>query len=479
MIVSGMPGLFEEKLHNSHKIAVKSANGQMKIYQDIFRRAGEWNQFFRCRCFICVLCDNSFETVCFILEMLAAGQTLWVLDAHMDEMLLGRLFDLYRPHYVWIGKDAGEYLISKYTLQVAWKEAGYSDHQLYRTSIQPYSIHPNLALLLSTSGSTGSPKMVRLSYENLQDQKQRYCTLFHMGYRDKIAAILPLHHIYSLSVCIVHWSCGGCVLVINDILGSEKFKDIHIRECANNIIGVPFTFKMMRKSAFFDQQTLENIHFVMSGGARLAVDDQEWLASTLKEKFWIGYGQTETTALVIGTNFNGVCDKLGTIGRPLDGVTVSLTDEQELVIHSKSICMGYAYGCGDLCRSDENRGTIYTGDLAYIDEEGYIFLKGRKEHSVNIIGNRTNLDELETLLGENFPGLSAVCAGEDDKVAIFSENREIMSRERNIRQCLLETTHIPPGMVSCIFIEKLPYIGNGKVDYKRLKEMMEERDGRK
>lgn len=474
-----MHKLFGEDIKKSGDYAVRDSDGFAKTYKEIFHKAELWNCIIKTRNVVCVLCDDRFETICFILEMLVAGQALWVLDANMDETLLGRLFDLYRPHYVWIGKDAGEYLISKYSLQIAWTEAGYSDHQLYRTSLQPYLIHPNLALLLSTSGSTGSPKMVRLSYENLQDQKQRYCTHFHMGYRDKIAAILPLHHIYSLSVCIVHWLCGGCVLIINDILGSKKFKDIYIRECANNIIGVPFTFKMMSKSAFFDEQTLENVHFVMSGGARLAVDDQEWLVSTLKEKFWIGYGQTETTALVIGTNFNGACDKPGTIGRPLDGVTVSLTDEQELVIHSKSVCMGYAYGFGDLCKLDENQGTIYTGDLAYIDEEGYIFLKGRKEHSVNIIGNRTNLDELETLLGENFPGLSAVCAGEDDKVAIFSENREIMSRERNIRQCLLETTHIPPGMVSCIFIEKLPYIGNGKVDYKRLKEMMEERDGRK
>lgn len=474
-----MHKLFDADLKQSGNYAVRDSDGFAKTYKEIFNEAELWNCIIETRSFVCVLCDNSFETICFILEMLAAGQVLWILDAGTEEILLDRLIDLYRPYYIWIGKDAGEYLISKCSLQAVLSEAGYSEHQLYRTSAQPYPIHQNLALLLSTSGSTGSPKMVRLSYDNLQDQKQRYCTLFHIGYRDKTAAILPLHHIYNLSVCIVHWLCGGCVLAMNDILGSGKFKDIHTRECANNIIGVPFTFKMMRKSAFFDQKTLENLHFVMSGGARLAVDDQKWLVSTLKEKFWIGYGQTETTALVIGTNFHGACDKLGTIGRQLDGVTVSLTDEQELVIYSKSVCMGYAYGYGDLCRSDENQGTIYTGDLAYIDEDGYIFLKGRKEHSVNIIGNRTNLDELETLLGENFPGLSVVCVGEDDKVAIFSEDREIVSWERNIRQCLLETTHIPPGMVSCIFIEKLPYIGNGKVDYKRLKEMMEGQDGKK
>lgn len=474
-----MHKLFSEDLKQSGNYAVRDSDGLAKTYKEIFHEAELWNCMIETRSVVCVLCDNRFATICFILEMLAAGQVLWILDADMDETLLGRLFDLYRPHYIWIGKDAGEYLISKYGLQAVLTEAGYSAHQLYRTSAKPYPIHQNLALLLSTSGSTGSPKMVRLCYENLQDQKQRYCTLFQMGYRDKTAAILPLHHIYNLSVCIVHWICGGCVLVMNDILGSGKFKNIHVRECANNIIGVPFTFKMMRKSAFFDKQTLENLHFVMSGGARLALDEQEWLVSTLKEKFWVGYGQTETTALVIGTNFHGTCDKLGTIGRPLNGVTVSLTGEQELVIHSKSVCMGYAYGCGDLCKSDENQGTIYTGDLAYIDEDGYIFLKGRKEHSINIIGNRTNLDELETLLGENFPGLSAACAGEDDKVVIFSENREIVSRERNIRQCLLETLHIPPGMVSCIFIEKLPYIGNGKVDYRRLKEMMEGQNERK
>lgn len=383
MIVSEMYGFFGKGLQNSRNIAVKSASGQIKTYQDIFEEAGEWNQFLRYRCLVCVLCDNSFETVCFILEMLAAGQALWILDADTEETFLDRLIEIYRPHYIWRRKEAGGY-------------------QLYCASAQRYPISHDLALLLSTSGSTGSPKMVRISYENIRDCCKRIFFHYHIDSNEKTVVTLPLHHIFSLSVYIAHWYYGATVLVSNEPLGSRKFKDIYIRECVNSIIGVPFTFKMLKKVAFWDQKTLGQLHFAISGGAKLLPKEQEWLTAALHEKFWQNYGQTETTSLIIGTNFDGISDKPGTIGRALAGVDVSFTEEEELVIHSKSVCMGYAYGFEDLHKPDENHGTVYTGDLAYMDEDGYIFLKGRKANFINILGNRTSLDEMETLLQKNF-----------------------------------------------------------------------------
>lgn len=469
-----MNRLFREGLKRSDNYAVRDSDGLAKTYKEIFHEIRLWSCIMETRSVVCVLCDNRFETICFILEMLAAGQVLWILDADTEETLLDRLIDLYRPHYIWIGKEAGEYLISKFSLQAALVEAGYSEHQLYRTLAQPYSISQDLALLLSTSGSTGSPKMVRISYENIRDCCKRIFFHYHIDSREKTVVTLPLHHIFSLSIYVAHWYYGASVLVINEPLGSRKFKDIYIRECVNSIIGVPFTFKMLRKTAFWDQKTLEHLHFAMSGGAKLLPKEQEWLVANLHEKFWIEYGQTETTSLIIGTNFDRASDKPGTIGRALEGVDVSFTDEEELVIHAQSVCMGYAFGYEDLGKPDENHGTVYTGDLAYMDGDGYIFLKGRKANFINILGNRTNLDEMETLLQKKFPELAVVCVGEDDRVAVFSESKKIAGWERNVKQYLMEVAHIPPRLVFCISVKELPCLGNGKTDYKELRKRMKE-----
>ena len=454
-----MNKFFREDLKHSDSYAVRSSDGLAKTYKEIFHEAELWSRIMETRSVVCVLCDNSFETVCFILEMLAAGQALWILDADTEKTLLDRLIDIYRPHYIWMRKEAGGY-------------------QLSCVSAQRYPIAQELALLLSTSGSTGSPKMVRISYEKIQDCCERIFYCYHIGNSEKTVVTLPLHHIFSLSIYIAHWYYGATVLVSNEPLGSRKFKDIYIRECVNSIIGVPFTFKMLRKTVFWDQKTLGQLHFAMSGGAKLLSEDQEWLATNLSEKFWVGYGQTETTALIIGMNFDRTTDKLGSIGKALVGVEVSFTDEEELIIHSKSVCMGYAYGYEDLCKPDENHGTVYTGDLAYMDEDGYIFLKGRKANFINILGNRTSLDEMETLLQKKFPELSVACVGEDDRVSVFSEGQEISGWERSIKQYLLDVAHVPPAMVYCISMKELPRLGNGKTDYKELKKRMkEDQDG--
>lgn len=455
MTVSGMSGLFRKELQNSPNAAVKDADGQIKTYQDIFRKAGEWNQLLGDRCLVCVLCDNSFETVCFILEMLAAGQMLWVLDADTEKVFLDKLFEIYRPHYIWSREDAGGY-------------------QLYCASAQRYPIHQDLALLLSTSGSTGSPKMVRISYENIQDCCKRIFYHYHIDSSEKTVVTLPLHHIFGLSVYIAHWYYGATVFVINELLGSRKFKDIYIEECVNSIIGVPFTFKMLRKTAFWDDKTLGQLHFAISGGAKLLPKEQEWLAAALRGKFWENYGQTETTSMIIGTNSERIFDKPGAIGRALVGVDVFFTGEEELVVCGKSVCMGYAYGYEDLSKPDENHGMVYTGDLAYMDEDGYIFLKGRKANFINILGNRTNLDEIEILLHKKFPELAVVCMGEDDRIIVFSESREIVGCEEDIKQHLLDAAHIPPGMVLCTFIKGLPRLGSGKTNYKELRKWMKE-----
>lgn len=464
--------LFPEDLRYSKRNAVGDFNGRFCTYEEIFSEAERFSSVLDERSVVCVLCDDSFETVCFIMEMFIAKQVLLVLSADVDVQLLQRLIKLYSPGYIWMKESMSDNFsldnfLADMGQQTLNKDSAY---QLYCTSFKKYPVHSELALLLSTSGSTGSPKMVRLSYGNLLNNAQIFAKELKFDDACKLAVALPLSHVFPLAFCLIIWYCGGTVYPVNFPVMSNRFARCYSEEGINCFIGVPFTFKMLRKSGFWNEERKERLYFAMSAGARLSSEDQDWLASALKGRFWVGYGQTETAAIVLGTNLLSPGSKPGIIGRPLGDVKPVLSNDQELIIRSKNVCMGYAYEDKDLDKPDENHGSIYTGDLAYIDEEGYVFLKGRNSRFINILGNRTNLDELEILLQEQFPEISLICVGDEDKVFIFSENPEIKRWEKNIRQYLIETQRIPLNMVHCFCIEKIPFVRSGKVDYRKLSE---------
>lgn len=460
----------------SKRIAIKDYQGVSKTYEELFAEADCWRELIGKRSVVCVLCDNSFDAACFILEMFLDHQVLFILSSDVDMPLLEKLIELYAPRYVWMKES----MAKDFSWTIGWQDTtaltGGSGYKLYRTAFQVYPIHPELALLLSTSGSTGSPKMVRLSYGNLLNSVRISAETLQLDGECGFAMVLPLCHVFALSFCLSIWHCGGTVYPVGIPLMSNRFAQFYSEERINCFIGVPTIYQMMRKIEFWNENRVRNLRLACCGGARLPSELQCWLISKMKDKLYLLYGQTETASSVIGAHFSSLEYKLGTIGKELGDVKIVTCADGELLIRSRSICMGYAYGYQDLSKPDENHGTIYTGDLAYIDENGYVFLKGRKTRSVNILGNRTNLDELENLLQENFPTISPVCVGDDDSIFVCSSNPQISSMEYNIRQYLIEVHRIPFRMVQCVCLREIPVLYNGKVDYKKLHELAGEAD---
>ena len=273
------------------------------------------------------------------------------------------------------------------------------EHNILKTGEGTFPIHEDVALLLTTSGTTGSPKLVKLSYQNLQSGMEYARECLNIQSKQKSMAILPLNYVYGLSVYLWHWYCGATVLITEYPIISEQFNEFFKREKVNSLATVPFTYQLLNKICFWDKEKLECLNWAMAGGAQLTEADQKAIVSIMKEKFWIGYGQTETFSLVCGTNFDEKNLKIGTIGKPVKDVTMLIDDiTGELIVKSKSICMGYAYNKEQLLESDQNNGVWHTGDLAIIDEEGYVFLKGRLTRDIKILGKRINMDEIERYL---------------------------------------------------------------------------------
>lgn len=161
-----------------------------------------------------------------------------------------------------------------------------------------HDLHPDLALLLSTSGSTGSPKLVRLSRDNVASNAAAIADYLRLGRSDRAITSLPLHYCYGLSVLHSHLVAGGSVVLTGLSVVDECFWDLFAGAGATSFAGVPHTFDLLAASRF-EERELPNLRHVTQAGGRLAPEDVRRWAGVGRERGWdlvVMYGQTEATA---------------------------------------------------------------------------------------------------------------------------------------------------------------------------------------
>lgn len=450
-----------EVLHSAY-IAIKDERGNEITYRELAEKAGGLGQYMEGRSLLFFLCDHQMETVELLYEILYINAVPLLLPEDIDPELLDKLFRLYAPRYLYCKKTREESKVYHHGIEL-------SDHVLLETGNKNFSIHPDIALLLSTSGTTGSSKLVKLTYDNLYDNAKYGCTHLNIRCGQKGASPLPLHYAFGLSFCLWHWYCGATMLLTESPVLSREFQEFYKKEQVNNFAATPYTYRMMEKIQFWDQEKAGFLNFAISSGAYMAEKELTSLVSALKDKFWIGYGQTECFGIVLATNFKKDEIKIGTVGKAFQNAEVLLDKEtDEMLIKSKSVCMGYADCQEDLADSELDQGILHTGDVAYIDEEGYIYLRGRLKRFVKILGKRVSLDDLADHLSNKYPNVEFACIGTDDHILIYHTDPEKDASEK-IQTLLDQHMKIPSRFISCIYLDEIPRNQAGKIAYDRLK----------
>lgn len=440
--------LFADEIRWSNHIAVKDDKGGQASYRQVYEAAVNMEEYRDGRVLTLIYCDNSFENLVMVLKLFMIGQPMLLLSQNSDSAFRKEISERFQPFYIW----------EKGQLKKADGGSGIL-----------YEIHPELALLLSTSGTIGKPKLTRISYQNIAEELRIGAEEYGIRKGQKTIRILPIEHVGGLVFCLYHWNVGGCVVTTDAQLMSSRFDNLYDEEEIQNIIGIPFHYSVLLKKGFWqDKRRISRLNCALFAGAKMDEREQFILISLLQEKFVISYGQTECMAAVATAAFKNPEDKPGTVGRAVPGVKARVDEKGELYIESPTVCMGYAYDYRDLGKRDENQGVIATGDLAYIDEEGYIFLKGRIRRFVKILGNRIGLDEIETLLKTNFPEHEFACTGENDEVNVFFKKTDECNLEDWCRKELYQKVDIPLSMIHCYPVEEFPRSGAGKVLYSAL-----------
>lgn len=432
----------------SDHIAIKDDRGNQISYGKLYEEAFHMEEYKDNRVLTLIYCDNSFENLAMVFRLFLLGQPMLLLQQNSDNFFRNDILERFKPFYLW---EKGEL-----------KKADNGSNAFYE-------IHPELALLLSTSGTIGKPKLTRISYYNIAEELRIGAEEFQICEGQKGIGILPIEHVAGLTFCLCHWNVGGCVVTTDAHVMSSRFDDLYDEEGIQNMIGIPFHYRILLKKEFWQgKERILRLNCALDVGAKLDERDQYSMISLLQEKFIIGYGQTESTAVVTTASFKNPEDKPGTVGRPASGVKIRVDEKGELYIESPTVCMGYAFDYRDLGKGDENKGIIATGDLAVIDDEGYIFLRGRIRRFVKILGNRIGLDEVETLLRMNFPGHEFACTGENDELNVFFKRTEEYDLENLCRKLLLKKADVPLSMIHCYLVEEFPRSSAGKIRYSAL-----------
>ena len=337
-----------------------------------------------------------------------------------------------------------------------------------RSTYEGKPTDPALGLLLTTSGSTGSPKLVRISRANLVADNKMSEVLFGFDTSTRMTMILPICYAWGLSVACSVLEAGGTLVMTRRTVMDPELADVMRSACATHVAGVPYMYEALDRFRFFEGDFPSLKGLLVSGGA-LAPALRRKYAEFAKGRgiaFCEGYGQTETTGVMTTIRTDVHLDLIGSIGKSENGGKFRVEDG-ELVYEGPIVAMGYAVCAEDLMKGDEWKGVRRTGDMAKIDAGGYVTLTGRASRFLKIFGNRVSLEEVENLVKDSFAGSGCAATGADNDLHVFVCGVSAA----DVEKFLVAKLHFNATVVKVHVLDSIPLNANGKTDYPKLKGM--------
>ena len=341
--------------------------------------------------------------------------------------------------------------------------------------------HPDLAVLMATSGSTGTPHFARLSRRAILANAHAIAEVLGIGPDDVAPTSLPPHYSYGLSVLNSHLVRGaGIVIEPSGILGRGFWTALTDHGCTS-LAAVPYHYEMLRRLKF-EPATHPRLRTLTQAGGRMRpelVAEFDGKMRAAGGGLYVMYGQTEAAPRMATMPADRLADKPGSVGPALPGGQFSIRHGDgsetthpkitgEIVYRGPNVMMGYAEDAAGLAAGDELGGVLATGDLGYLDEEGFLFVTGRLKRIGKVFGNRISLDELEQAARATGLGIEIVAAiASDDKVVLFAEGlgKQVC---KEVSRALGDRLHLHPSGFDVRPIEAVPLLASGKIDYQAL-----------
>ncbi|MFF1253751.1 AMP-binding protein [Pseudarthrobacter sp. NPDC058329] len=428
------------------RIAIRTKN-QSVSYGELARRVEDMARTFGpARRLIALEAENSLPSLVVYLAALSSGNPLLILPTG--------------------GGTAAQTLLAAYDPDIVVRASqGEAVLDVQRDETR-HDLHPELALLLSTSGSTGSPKLVRLSAEAVQANASAIAEYLHLRPSDTAATTLPLSYCYGMSVVNSHLLVGASLALTDLSVVDPCFWELARDENVTSFAAVPYTFDLLDRVGF-EHMDLPGLRYITQAGGRLEPDRVRSYAELGRRQGWdlfVMYGQTEATARMAYLPPDLAAEHPHAIGVAVPGGTFRLEpvpglDADELVYSGPNVMLGYAEQPEDLALGRVVT-KLRTGDLARCGSNGLYEIVGRRSRFVKIVGLRVDLGQVERLLADL--GLTAAAAGSDTAVVAAVEGSHDLAL---VAKTLAQDLGLPRSAVQLHAVESIPRLANGKPDY--------------
>ncbi|MBU1309929.1 MAG: AMP-binding protein [Gammaproteobacteria bacterium] len=410
---------------------------------------------------ICALqCRNNLTSVVAYLSCLRHQRPLLMLDPALPAAQL-------------------EQLVKRLEIAALISEQG----EMTRVSNSAFRARTDLALLLSTSGSTGSPKSVMLSQVNLQTNALAISEYLPMLATDTAITSLPLNYSYGLSVLNSHLLLGAKIVLTDYSVMNKEFWQLVNLHQVSSLAGVPFSYQML-KTLRFERLPLPALRYLTQAGGKLSLELTSYVKQLSEQRqcpVYLMYGQTEATARIAYLEPDLLEHYADCIGTAIPRGELLLRDPQdqsliveayktgELCYRGNNVMLGYATNSSEL-RTTTQLDELRTGDLAERLSNGLYRIVGRLNRVIKLQGKRWTLDAVEALF--TTLGIKAICTGRDDLliVAVIDQNPASESPTK-ASHYLQQQLNLHPSLFKVVLLRDIPYTSNGKVNYQAISTM--------
>lgn len=429
---------------------------------------------------------NDIDTIVALLALRAAGHAVVLVDGALDAAQQEALRAHWRPSLlVASAPDADVHPLGMRPL------AGALGLFVATPATAPVALHPSLALCLTTSGSTGSPKLVRLSAAAVIANAFSIAHALEIGVNDRAITCLPLHYAYGLSLLTSHLVIGASLVVSDRGFMDVAFWHAVKTHQVTSLAGVPYMYEMLERLGVA-RAVPPCVRVMTQAGGRLADASVQRLHAFMDARggrFHVMYGQTEATARIAIMPHTWLPKRLGSAGRAVPGGTLEVRDadgallpagsEGEVIYRGANVMLGYATEREDLARGDDQHGELRTGDLGRVTEDGCLTITGRLKRIGKLFGVRIDLDAIERDLNADAP--AAVLEG-DNQLVVFTT----ASSAAGSAMTASTDTDAPSPLVLRLStqlrvqqraivvrsIDSIPRTASGKVDYPALRRAL-------
>ena len=413
---------------NKKKVIIVDENQKNISKGEFDKKIKTISNFFYDYSVIVIIADNCSDFIAGYLAALNRKNTITILlDKSFSLNYIEKVISLYKPNIVFSPLNLS---FSKL------KILSFFNLKNYKILNTNFNLRKNLNfsnfLLLSTSGTTESPKFVRLSKKNIEDNTIKIIKYLKIKKNQTTITTMPAGYSYGLSILNSHLKAKSKIVLNNNSIIEKSFWEKMKKFKVNSFGGVPEFYEFLRKLNF-EKYVNKNMKYLTQAGGKLNEKDLEYFGKICKKnkiKFYVMYGQTEASPRISFLEWKFFFKNMNSIGKPLKGYKLKIFNRGkeikrpnkngELVLFGKNVCLGYANNFSDLKRGDENKNILRTGDLGFKDKNNFFYITGRLKKIVKIFGKRYDLNIIESFVKEK--GYKINCHLIDKKLNIQVEN---------------------------------------------------------